>query len=395
MNKISELASILVTKYDLSQKDAESFVESMFDVINERLQNNEKQVKIKGLGTFKLTSVSSRESVDVNTGERIVIEGRNKISFTPDTTLKERVNLPFAQFETVVINDGIDFSDLDSEKEETESETNASSASEQTTVNEVANNTDVLIASVVTEENKETDIEEKPIASSSDAPAKTDDIDVKIEENDSTEDDAPSLQSHQANEYESEDDNSGNQMEENTGNKKLIYVLLSIIVIQMVLLIYGGYYFNDQLSIRDERIQQMDKNLKYVQNKLNGISKVVTVNNMSLKNNLSIGADSVHKTDTTKTVTPKVVQDKINIDKTATNYNKDPRVRTGAYVIEGIAQRVTVKKGETLTSLSKRHLGPGMECYVEAVNDKKEFKEGNKINIPKLRHKRIKKPNEW
>ena len=113
MNKISDLASALVTKYDLTQKEAELFVTYMFDVINSGLQNNDKQVKVKGLGTFKIQSVNARESVNVNNGRRIIIEGRNKISFTPETSLKNRVNQPFAQFETVIINDGVDFSDMD------------------------------------------------------------------------------------------------------------------------------------------------------------------------------------------------------------------------------------------------------------------------------------------
>ena len=111
MNKMSDLAATLVDKYGLNQKDAEHFVASMFDVINDGLQSADRMVKVKGLGTFKLTSVSPRESVDVNTGERIVIDGRDKISFTPETALRDRVNQPFSQFETVVLNDGVNFSD--------------------------------------------------------------------------------------------------------------------------------------------------------------------------------------------------------------------------------------------------------------------------------------------
>lgn len=114
MNKIaiSELASILVEKHGLDINEAEKFVVSMFDVINEGL-HYEKQVKLKGLGTFKVTSVSARESVDVNTGERIVIEGRDKIIFVPDASMRDLVNSPFAQFETVVVSDGVNFTDID------------------------------------------------------------------------------------------------------------------------------------------------------------------------------------------------------------------------------------------------------------------------------------------
>ena len=111
-NSLTVLAQKLAEKTGISQQDAELFIRKMFDVANEGLQAD-KQVKMKWLGTFKVTSVKDRESVDVNTGERIVIEGRDKISFTPDTILKEIINKPFAQFETVVVNDGVEFDEID------------------------------------------------------------------------------------------------------------------------------------------------------------------------------------------------------------------------------------------------------------------------------------------
>ena len=119
MAKISEISAELCSRYGLSPDEAMAFVKSMFDVVDEQLQTSDKSVKIKGLGTFKLTSVGSRASVDVNTGERIMIEGRNKISFTPEVLLRDRVNRPFSQFETVVLNEGVDFSAIDSEFDDT------------------------------------------------------------------------------------------------------------------------------------------------------------------------------------------------------------------------------------------------------------------------------------
>ncbi len=109
MSKItnSDLAKVLMEKHELDKADAERFVALMFDILNNGLRQD-KLVKIKGLGTFKVISVSSRKSVDVNTGKPIIIEGRDKISFTPDNTLRDKVNAPFAQFDTVVINDGVD-----------------------------------------------------------------------------------------------------------------------------------------------------------------------------------------------------------------------------------------------------------------------------------------------
>jgi nucleoid DNA-binding protein len=114
MNKrgIKELAQALVDQYGLTKSQAEKFIQQMFDVLNDGL-HYEKQVKIKGLGTFKVTNVAPRKSVDVNTGEPIIIEGRDKISFVPDAAMRDLVNRPFAQFETVVVNDGVDFSEID------------------------------------------------------------------------------------------------------------------------------------------------------------------------------------------------------------------------------------------------------------------------------------------
>lgn len=123
MSKISlsDLAQRLAEKSGISQQDAELFIRKMFDVANEGLQSD-KLVKMKWLGTFKVMAVKDRESVDVNTGERIIIEGRDKISFTPDNILKEIVNKPFAQFETVVVNDGVDFDEIDRKFENAEEE---------------------------------------------------------------------------------------------------------------------------------------------------------------------------------------------------------------------------------------------------------------------------------
>lgn len=111
-----DLTRDVIAKYGLDKEAAERFVQQMFAVLREGIER-EKNVKVKSLGTFKITSVNARESVDVNTGERIVIEGRNKITFTPDVVLRDRVNSPFAQFETVVLNEGVDFSQTESEND--------------------------------------------------------------------------------------------------------------------------------------------------------------------------------------------------------------------------------------------------------------------------------------
>ena len=118
MAKVNDFARELSERYGLSLSDASDFIGAMFDVVNEELDDTDSSVKIKGFGTFKVSAVSARASVDVNTGERIIIDGRNKISFTPEVLLRDRVNRPFVQFETVVLNDGVDFSEIDDEMNE-------------------------------------------------------------------------------------------------------------------------------------------------------------------------------------------------------------------------------------------------------------------------------------
>lgn len=127
---IQDIANSLKEKQGLTKKDAELFVKSMFDIMKEALASD-KYVKVKGLGTFKLTEVESRESINVNTGERFEIQGHTKISFTPDTTLKEQINKPFSHFETVILNDGVDFEDIPTENLEPQPEETEVATKEQ------------------------------------------------------------------------------------------------------------------------------------------------------------------------------------------------------------------------------------------------------------------------
>lgn len=143
------IADTVAKKHKITVKDAEKFVSAMFDVMNEGLKTD-KLVKVKGLGTFKVQAVKPRESVNVNTGERVLIEGHDKVSFTPDATMKELVNKPFAQFETVVLNDGVDFTDIDSKYENEATLENA----DETTVS--TNNAAIPDTKVVSSNEEET-----------------------------------------------------------------------------------------------------------------------------------------------------------------------------------------------------------------------------------------------
>lgn len=408
MNKISELSSVLVAKYGLSQKEADAFVVQMFDVINSGLQSSDKQVKVKGLGTFKIQSVNARESIDVNTGERIVIEGRNKISFTPETSLKNRVNLPFSQFETVIINDGVDFSDIEN-----------NDGSDNAEVNDGVDNDEGSIADespVPTEESRTKDedaeapsditsdtgddnnaLDESPVVSVGqdvEEPEHHDESEKTPDETDSYEDDIPSVPDVSRNEaqvaaHDVQPQTSGEHCHASGRSNKIIISLLAFIVLLCGLGIYGMFYYQNKLSHCEDRILELEIVIDNFQEKVkkenvpsaDSNKHIVTHDSIDRKANESV-KDSVAR----KQSVPDD-SNEINPDK----YNKDPRIRTGAYRIVGIAKTITLKEDRSLSYISKRYLGPGMECYVEAVNEGKTFKKGETINIPKLKLKKIRK----
>ncbi|WP_317323494.1 HU family DNA-binding protein [Leyella lascolaii] len=408
MNKISELSSVLVAKYGLSQKEADAFVVQMFDVINSGLQSSDKQVKVKGLGTFKIQSVNARESIDVNTGERIVIEGRNKISFTPETSLKNRVNLPFSQFETVIINDGVDFSDIENNDDSDNAEVSDGVDNDE---NGIADECPVLpeesrtkdedaeapsdITSDTGDDNNALD--ESPVVSVGqdvEEPEHHDESEKTPDETDSHEDDIPSVPDVSRNEaqaaaYNVQPQTSGEHCHASGRSNKIIISLLAFIVLLCGLGIYGMFYYQNKLSHCEDRILELEIVIDNFQEKVkkenvpsaDSNKHIVTHDSIDRKANESV-KDSVAR----KQGVPDD-SNEINPDK----YNKDPRIRTGAYRIVGIAKTITLKEDRSLSYISKRYLGPGMECYVEAVNEGKTFKKGETVNIPKLKLKKIRK----
>ena len=408
MNKISELSSVLVAKYGLSQKEADAFVVQMFDVINSGLQSSDKQVKVKGLGTFKIQSVNARESIDVNTGERIVIEGRNKISFTPETSLKNRVNLPFSQFETVIINDGVDFSDIENNDDSDNAEVSDGVDNDE---NGIADESSVLpeesrtkdedaeapsdITSDTGDDNNALD--ESPVVSVGqdvEEPEHHDESEKTPDETDSHEDDIPSVPDVSRNEaqvaaHDVQPQTSGEHCHASGRSNKIIISLLAFIVLLCGLGIYGMFYYQNKLSHCEDRILELEIVIDNFQEKVkkenvpsaDSNKHIVTHDSIDRKANESV-KDSVAR----KQSVPDD-SNEINPDK----YNKDPRIRTGAYRIVGIAKTITLKEDRSLSYISKRYLGPGMECYVEAVNEGKTFKKGETVNIPKFKLKKIRK----
>lgn len=465
MGKISnkELAEILTEKHGLSKQDAEKFVTKMFEVVGDGLQAD-KLVKVKGLGTFKVVSVASRKSVDVNTGEPIVIEGRDKISFTPDASMRDAVNRPFAQFETVVLNDGVDFSDIDkkyeeSEEEKTEEEQPATApVTEQPAV--VVEPKEVETPIFVeepkkeieepkieetveknAEENAEETVEEEKLSSASVEPVieqKEEDKtpqepivekEIKIEE-EKEEKEIKIEEEKEEKEIKIEEEEKEKEVEDDVEAKiqsaqhrTLKYVCIAAGLI-IVLLGASAFYLFNQLQLRDNRIENLEAQVLEKRNKKNTPKKNVNVmpanktqEIVSTDGKTSEGTTTEEtsteplklNTTTEPTIQKSSVKEKkvfeqktadknsekeasaSNENNTSKEYSKDVRIRTGAYNIIGIDRSVTVKAGQTLSSISRSQLGPGMECYIEAVNGgKTEFKAGEKVKIPKLKLKKRK-----
>ena len=339
MSKITDLASLLAEKHGISHKEAEMFVSLLFDIAKGAL-HAQKQVKIKGLGTFKLTSVSSRESIDVNTGQRILIEGRDKVSFTPDAAMKNLVNRPFAQFETVILKDDVDFTDIDKkydEKVEEEALPTEESVQETPVVEEP------VVEEPIVEEpaQEETIVEEPPVA-----PMQAAFVDV---DNNTQEDNVINEESE-----DYEDEMERKRSEELA--KKLSRsnsIIIGLAVALVLLLAYGLYSINSLNKKMDDR-----------DSKINQLTEEVT---KSKKN------EQVAKDELTKQIML---------------FNNDERVRRGNLKIVGIEKTVTAVAGQTLKSISRDNLGPNMEMYLEAVNPGvRMVLIGQEIQIPKLEPK--------
>ncbi len=536
-SSLSVLAKAVASKRGLTQAEAERFIATMFEVAGDGIQED-KLLKMKWLGTFKITSVKDRESVDVNTGERILIEGRDKISFTPDNILKEIINKPFAQFETVVVNDGIDFSDIDEkfanmEREEEElqlqkeqechdeevvqEEQNVEQPQkeelsqeeeqprEEDLSQEVELNEDLsqeakksqeslLDAELQSQEGGQKDelsqevntpISEETVALSSElknAEIAEDDISETSEDNISqTSDDTISkteengipeevgiLISHlKENESEAEEIERVEEAkvkeeaevpkaaeahvektpeeakvvvsQSNVENKKqpeydetldedeayasdhhhlvIPKYVVALVSVVFVALLGGLCWFAFIYGKMQARQEQMEMQLKAIKPQPQPKPKPMVVapvdtaksvassdDKTDAENALANGAQANNEqTDHAQlAMKKKAKQDSIRMAQAnnavkmaekASVYLNDPRIRTGAYRIVGVEKTVTAKSGQTLAGLSKLYLGPGMECYMQAINGCSEIKPGQKVKIPKLELKRKGKKN--
>ena len=531
MSKISlsDLAQRLAEKSGISLQDAELFIRKMFDVANEGLQSD-KLVKMKWLGTFKVMAVKDRESVDVNTGERIIIEGRDKISFTPDNILKEIVNKPFAQFETVVVNDGVDFDEIDRKFENAEEDGSVFDStlecvpdSENSSVESFVEQDSPVTSGVIdfldeendapvsdemivigerlSQENVAEPEEKKPEGSEpaatepavfkpavsepeesefatseletkeSEVPAQNEvESVVSDEENESTlteetpiaekvpsdeensiteipiVEEAPFEEKASSDEETPFSDEEIPSSDEVTDKRHVVLPRYLVIAASVVFLAmiggFGWFAFNygkmaaqrDHLALQLDNYQQIATEKKTPTKsastqeeilrkkaiedsvRMAQASEVVkkaenagqnmnaTVDKQSIdvksaeaKKNLEAKklADAKKQQETKKLAEAKKKEEtrkqaEKHAAQASSKYDQDVRVRTGAYRIIGVSEVVTAREGQTIKSLSQKYLGPGMECYVEALNGTSLLKPGQKVKIPKLELKKKK-----
>lgn len=481
-SNISRLAKSISSKHGLTQAEAERFISKMFEVANEGL-HEDKLLKIKWLGTFKVAPVKDRESVDVNTGERIVIEGRDKISFTPDNILKEIVNKPFAQFETVVVNDGVDFSDIDekfslqavpaepiaAEMPSTIGEQKTAEASigqpESKSFDESKNTDEQKVADQPTAEvypsaeaqpmaGEQPMVGEQPMAGEHPMAEEqqmqplvgnttgeqeslvNEDILTKVSslvKNASDNEAGTSNEAVASNNAAMSDGAVPSEEPDSEVGEEVHFhylmipkYLVAIVCLVFVILLGGMGWFAFNFGKMQAQRDQLGMQLQTIKMPTPVATKDLTQTSAEGSAALALKKkaqeDSIRMAETSKAVemAEKTEQGRVEgqaltntsssqigtsskekgssqakgtapSDPRSSAYDADPRVRTGAYRIVGVAQTVTVKDGQSLASLSSLYLGPGMECYVEAVNGKNEVKVGQKIKIPKLELKRKKK----
>lgn len=436
MGKVSVawIAEAIAGKHGLTQKDAEQFVATFFDLINEAL-HEEKMVKVKGLGTFKVIDVRERESINVNTGERVVIESHGKISFTPDPIMRDLVNKPFAQFETVMLNDDVDIEELnavsvdeeplaivDEQPQEVEEEPNVAAAGpevvdEQPLMNEDQSQEETVpqlqeveepIVDVVgqtVEEEPEQVVEEEPEQVEEELPVEAEEQPQQATETEaalmpveaSPVDDEPQPEEESSPVEEEplaaqdEDDEEEEKPSSFFERHETLLLTLSHLFVAAIALAIG-YIIGMQHFDMDRPVVQ-----ETVVDSTARVSKTVVK---------PAAKDSVK--DSVKEKAQQVKEDKhllkeedvVNVPAAAThdqsataNDSKqlataNAMVKTGAYRIVGTAKTITVKKGDTMERLSRLYLGEGMSCYIQLHNGVAEVSEGMRLKIPKLEPKK-------
>lgn len=423
MAKVNDFARELSEKYGLSLSDASDFIGAMFDVVNEELDDTDSSVKIKGFGTFKVSAVSARASVDVNTGERIIIDGRNKISFTPEVLLRDRVNRPFVQFETVVLNDGVDFSEIDDEMNELsdsviETETQGAQLSPTAPTDQLTDQS----ANQPTPTEQPQGVQLSPTAPTdqpTDQPTNQPSPSEPASKVVNTEEHRDMARRLMAPKSEPIDDDNNKVDEEKSANDidesddegiviggckqrspRMMYVLTIASFVILVSIGIGMYFLYQRIEEKNHVIDRLETRLYAQQDTVVAVEPQCVVSDTIASNDALKAADahtaenvkkekkdSVRASNSKAATGSTAVMSAAPTATTPSDYNYDVRVRTGAYIIVGVAKVVTVQPGQSLASISKAHLGEGMECYVEVLNNCHTVKAGDKLKIPEVKLK--------
>lgn len=474
---LNTLGKLLADKSGLSQVEAELFIRKMFDVCNQGLEAD-KQVKIKWLGTFKVQATKDRESINVNTGERFTIEGRDKLTFTPDNILKEIVNKPFAQFETVVVNDGVDFDEIDEKFGEEQTEDAPAQVIDFLDEEKTATpNPEVVVIGSEKEKEKEAEdelakqiaIEQAKLERLKQAQLEQERIQKEKLEKEKQEQERQEQERLEQERLEQEkleqerleqerleqerleqeklelaqqqqalkavvepavpasDESEEEEEEEESSNSHHIVIprYLVVAVCLIVVALIGGmgwfaFNYGQMTAQRDHLAMQLNQYHQAPAKKVPAkpaaapLSQEQKLRQKAMEDSIRMAktAEAVklaEKSDEESASAEKAKQaeakakaeakekakdkaeEKATSKIASSQYDKDARVRTGAYRIIGVAQTVTVGAGQTLEQISTRYLGSGMECYVEALNGTSTVKAGQKIKIPKLELKKKKK----
>ena len=447
MAKVNDFARELSERYGLSLSDASDFIGAMFDVVNEELDDTDSSVKIKGFGTFKVSAVSARASVDVNTGERIIIDGRNKISFTPEVLLRDRVNRPFVQFETVVLNDGVDFSEIDDEMDELsdsviETEPQGVQLSPTAPTDQLTDQS--ANQPTPTEQPQGVQLSstaptDQPTDQSADQPTPTEQsqgvqLSPTAPTDQPTDQPSPSepaskvvnTEEHRdmarrlmAPKSEPIDDDNNKADEEKSANDidesddegiviggckqrspRMMYVLTIASFVILVSIGIGMYFLYQRIEEKNHVIDRLETRLYAQQDTAVAVEPQCVVSDTIASNDALKAADahtaenikkekkdSVRASNSKAATGSTAVMSAAPTATTPSDYNYDVRVRTGAYIIVGVAKVVTVQSGQSLASISKAYLGEGMECYVEVLNNCHTVKAGDKLKIPEVKLK--------
>ena len=451
MAKVNDFARELSEKYGLSLSDASDFIGAMFDVVSEELDDTDSSVKIKGFGTFKVSAVSARASVDVNTGERIIIDGRNKISFTPEVLLRDRVNRPFVQFETVVLNDGVDFSEIDDEMDELsdsviETEPQGAQLSPTAPTDQLTDQSanqptpteqpqGVQLSSTAptdqptdqsayqptpTEQSQGVQLSptaptNQPTDQPTDQPSPSEPASKVV----NTEEHRDMARRLMAPKSEPIDDDNNKADEEKSANDidesddegiviggckqrspRMMYILTIASFVILVSIGIGMYFLYQRIEEKNHVIDRLETRLYAQQDTVVAVEPQCVVSDTIASNDALKAADahtaenikkekkdSVRASNSKAATGSTAVMSAAPTATTPSDYNYDVRVRTGAYIIVGVAKVVTVQSGQSLASISKAYLGEGMECYVEVLNNCHTVKAGDKLKIPEVKLK--------